>query len=194
MARMDTTIDLIEPRTPRLQLRQWRDDDLPAFAELNADEQVMEYLIGPLSQTQSDAMAQQIRELIAQRGWGFWAVERLADSRFLGFVGLHTPRPELPCSPCVEIGWRLVRDAWGQGFATEAAQAALRAGFDRLQLKEIVAFTAAGNLRSQAVMRRLGMEHVPARDFAHPSLPAGHRLRPHRLFRLTAGQYRGATD
>ncbi|WP_395025665.1 GNAT family N-acetyltransferase [Comamonas odontotermitis] len=180
---------LIEPRTPRLQLRQWHARDRDAFAAMVADPEVMRYFPAPLTRAQSDAMADKCEALIAERGWGIWAVERLADQQFIGFVGLHVPQPDLPFSPCVEIAWRLAQHAWHQGFATEAARAALTIGFGPLQLAEIVAFTTQTNTPSQAVMQRLGMERDSAGDFDHPALPAGHPLRPHVLYRLPAAHF-----
>ena len=180
---------LIEPRTARLQLRQWRAQDRDAFAAMVADPEVMRYFPAPLTRAQSDAMADKCEALIAERGWGIWAVERLADQQFIGFVGLHVPQPDLPFSPCVEISWRLAQHAWRQGCATEAAQAALTLGFGTLRLPEIVAFTTETNLPSQAVMRRLGMKHDKTGDFGHPALPAGHALRPHVLYRLSATDF-----
>ena len=171
--------------TPRLRLRPWREDDLAPFADLNADAEVMRHFPAPLSRSESDALAQRCQALIALRGWGFWAVERRDDDTFIGMIGLHVPAPDLPFSPCVEIGWRLARAHWGQGLASEGAQAALAFGFDRLGLTEVVSFTAVPNTRSQAVMQRLGMRRDAA-TFKHPALPKGHALREHVLYRATA--------
>lgn len=176
----------IELQTPRLRLRQWRDDDLEPFAAMNADLRVMEFFPAPLTRAQSDAMALRCHTLIAERGWGFWAVESV-DARFMGYVGLHVPTAELPCAPCVEIGWRLAYAHWGQGFATEAARASLRFGFEELGLDEIVAFTAYGNSRSRAVMQRLGMRESGI--FEHPQVPPDSDLRLHRLYRLSGQAY-----
>ena len=126
-------------------------------------------------------MARRLQSLIAERGWGHWAVEERESGAFIGFVGLHNPIATLPCSPCVEIGWRLGLAHWGKGFATEAASAVLDVGFKQLRLPEIVSFTATTNLRSQAVMRRIGM--VRDGGFDHPNVPEGHLLRPHVLYR-----------
>jgi RimJ/RimL family protein N-acetyltransferase len=181
---------LLAPRTTRLQLRQWLPQDRDAFATMVADPEVMRYFPAPLNRSQSDAMADKCEALIAERGWGIWAVERQADQRFIGFVGLHIPQDNLPFLPCVEIAWRLARPAWGQGFATEAAIAALSTGFDTLQLPEIVAFTTQTNQRSQSVMQRLGMVRDEDGNFDHPALPADHPLRPHVLYRLSSAQFR----
>ncbi|MCU1719008.1 GNAT family N-acetyltransferase [Pseudomonas sp. 5P_3.1_Bac2] len=173
--------------TPRLRLRQWQDSDYAPFAALNADPEVMRYFPAPLSQAQSDAIANRCHELIAARGWGFWALEALSSGAFIGFLGLHIPDADLPCSPCVEIGWRLAQPYWGQGLAHEAAQAALAYGFNQLQLAQIVAFTSVHNLRSQALMQRLNMQREAA-NFEHPAVPVGHWLREHCLYRLDATQ------
>jgi ribosomal-protein-alanine N-acetyltransferase len=171
--------------TPRLRLRPWRDDDLPAFAALNADPRVMGFFPKLLSQAESDASAAAIRENCELRGFGFWVVEILDATPFIGFVGLSVPRFEAHFTPCVEIGWRLAFEHWHGGFATEAARAAARFGFEQLNLKEIVSFTVPENVRSRRVMERLGMMHDAAEDFDHPALPVGHPLRRHVLYRLS---------
>jgi RimJ/RimL family protein N-acetyltransferase len=177
---MDTTPTL---RTDRLLLRRWRDEDLAPFAALNADPRVVEFLPGPLNPAESAAMVAGFRDLFARHGFGRWAVEVPGIAGFIGFVGLSTPAFEAHFTPCVEAAWRLAPEHWGKGYATEAARAALRFGFERLGLAEIVAFTVPANRRSRAVMERLGMTRSPADDFMHPSLPDGHPLRPHVLYR-----------
>ncbi|MBB3177461.1 GNAT family N-acetyltransferase [Variovorax sp. Sphag1AA] len=172
----------IEFDTERLRLRQWRESDRAPFAALNADVGVMEFFLSPLSRAESDAMVDRVTAVIDERGWGLWAVEERASGNFIGFVGLSIPRPDLPCSPCVEVGWRLAPAFWGKGYALEAARAALCVGFERIGLQEIVSFTAALNLRSEAVMQRLGMRADGV--FENPALPEGHPLRPHKLYRL----------
>ena len=168
--------------TPRLLLRQWRPSDLEPFAAMNSDADVMRYYPTPWTREQSDAFAQRVMRLIDERGWGFWAVEERASGRFIGFVGRHVPSDELPFSPCVEVGWRLAKSYWGLGYATEAAQSAIAFGFQQLHLKELVAFTAIANLKSRAVMERLGMRLDC--EFDHPQLPVESWLRRHVLYRL----------
>ena len=170
--------------TERLLLRQWRESDREPFAALNADPEVMEHFPATLTRAQSDAFADRIESHLAERGWGLWAVQVVDGPEFIGYVGLAVPGFTAGFTPCVEIGWRLARAAWGQGYATEAARAVLAYAFGPLALAEVVSFTSVTNLRSQAVMRRLGMAHDPVDDFDHPALPEGHRLRRHVLFRL----------
>lgn len=168
----------------RVVLRAWRPDDRPAFAAINADPAVMEHFPAPLDRAASDALADRIAEHVAARGFGLWALEVPGVHAFAGFVGLAVPRFEAPFTPCVEVGWRLARGAWGHGYATEAARLAVDDGFARLGLAEVVSFTVPANARSRAVMERLGMAHDPADDFDHPLLPPGHPLRRHVLYRL----------
>jgi RimJ/RimL family protein N-acetyltransferase len=149
---------------------------------MNADAEVMRYYPETWTREQSDAFAQRVMRLIETRGWGFWAVEERASNQFIGFVGLHIPSHELPFSPCVEVGWRLAKPYWGLGYATEAAQSAISFGFQQLHLKELVAFTAVANLKSRAVMERLGMQFDS--EFDHPQVPVESRLRRHVLYRL----------
>jgi RimJ/RimL family protein N-acetyltransferase len=172
-------------RTKRLILRQWDDGDRRPFAELNADPAVMEFFPATLDRAQSDAFVERIATHIREQGWGLWAVEVVDGPRFVGFVGLWPAGVDIfEGRPVVEIGWRLARGAWGMGYATEAARTALRYGFDTVGLDEIVSFTAALNVRSRAVMERIGMTHDPADDFEHPRLAPRHRLRPHVLYRI----------
>lgn len=171
-----------ELETERLLLRQWKDSDYPAFARMSADAETMRYFPSVLTDEQSRDIATRCRALINQRGWGFWAVEVKATDEFAGFIGLHVPSAELPFSPCVEIGWRLARDFWGKGLATEGAQAALGFAFHELSLTEVVAFTALTNKRSERVMQRLGMVR-DEKTFEHSGIPEGHALRQHVLYR-----------
>ncbi|EXJ16727.1 GNAT family N-acetyltransferase [Imhoffiella purpurea] len=179
----------IEFETPRLRLRQWQPKDRAPFAAVNADPRVMEFFPSSLDRSESDAIADRCEALIAERGWGFWATEIKGSGEFIGFVGLHVPIPELPFSPCVEIGWRLAHAYWGQGFATEAAQGALQVGFEGIGLSEIVSFTAARNRRSRNVMERLGMVEESA-TFEHPAVPAESLVREHCLYRLSRERWR----
>ncbi|SUB03107.1 Uncharacterised protein [Pannonibacter phragmitetus] len=173
--------------TERLVLRPWRDEDLEPFAALCGDPQVMRYFLKPLTLEETAALIGRAREKEAEDGFCFRPVERKEDGAFLGMVGLSRPQfPALvPFMPCVEIGWRLARYAWGEGYASEAAGGWLRFGFETLQLNEIVAFTTVTNTPSRKVMERLGMSHDPADDFDHPSVPEDHPLLRHVLYRLS---------
>lgn len=185
--------EIIEFETERLRLRQWRPADREPFARLNADPRVMEFFPALLDRIASDAMANRLETQIAERGWGFWAVDVLGGENFIGFVGLHIPVPAIPCSPCVDVGWRLAFRHWGQGYASEAARGALHVGFELLDLSEIVSFTALQNRRSRAVMERLHMRET-GETFEHPSVPIGNPLRRHCLYRLSREQWRSAPD
>lgn len=170
-------------KTRRLLLRPWRDDDLPGFAEMNQDPRVMEFFPALLDRQQSDVLAMKIRQRIDEQGWGFWAVEIPGEVSFIGFTGLNKLSSDLPFAPGVEIGWRLSRDFWGKGYASEAAHAALEMGCIQLKLHEIVAFTAEQNLRSRAVMHCIGLTYR-GEKFEHPALSAGHPSRRHVLYRI----------
>ena len=175
-------------RTERLILRPWRDADIDHFAALNADPVVMEHFPATQSRDETVAMVARIRQEMAKLGFSWFAVEVPGVSPFIGFIGLWAPSFDAPFTsvqdPIVEVGWRLAKEYWGRGYATEGARECLRFGFEDLGLKEIVSFTATTNLPSQKVMQRLGMTHDPADDFDHPVLPKGHRLERHVLYRM----------
>lgn len=160
--------------TERLVLREWLPEDREPFAELNADPAVMEHLPRPMTRGESDALADRIATHFAVHGYGSWAVE--GEGRFAGFTGLHWS--DVTGERALEIGWRLARWAWGRGWATEAAAAALDVGLR--QAPEVVSFTAVTNMRSVAVMERLGMRRV--REFDHPRPDLPDRLRRHVLY------------
>jgi RimJ/RimL family protein N-acetyltransferase len=171
-----------ELKTDRPVLRQWRDADLDPWAAMNADPSVREFFPETLTREQSAASMARFRANLDERGWGWWAVEVTATGQFVGMAGLDPVDEGLPFGG-VEIGWRLARTAWGHGYATEAGRAVLAYGFATLGLGEILAITAAGNQRSRAAMRRLGMTHDPADDFDDPTVPPG-PLRRSVLYRL----------
>ena len=175
--------------TDRLLLRQWRDSDREPFAALNADPAVMEHFPALQTREQSDDLIDRNIPELDGRGWGLWAMEVKDTGEFIGFTGLNVPTFEAPFLPGVEIGWRLAKGAWGNGYATEAARAALAYAFGPAGLDEIVSFTATTNLPSQRVMQRIGMVHDEAGDFDHPRIEDGHRLQRHVLYRITRAQW-----
>jgi RimJ/RimL family protein N-acetyltransferase len=170
--------------TERLLLRAWSDADREPFADMNADPEVMRYMSRRLDRAGSDALVARIVEDWATNGFGLWAIELRSDGRFIGFAGLWRPRFEAPFMPAIEVGWRLARDAWGFGYATEGGRASVRYGFEDVGLDEIVSFTAVGNARSRRVMERLGMTRDPHDDFDHPRIEPGSPMRRHVLYRL----------
>ena len=178
--------------TKRLYLRQWQPADFEIFAEMNANPEVMRYFPKPLSSKLSDMIANKCQQLIADNGWGFWAVSLKdgpkADNNFIGMVGLNTAHVDMPFAPCVEIAWRLHKYYWGQGYATEAARAALKFAFEVLALNEVVAFTAVINKHSQLIMQRIGMTDTQE-GFYHPMLESKHLLAEHVLYKITRQQW-----
>jgi RimJ/RimL family protein N-acetyltransferase len=177
--------------TERLIMRRWREEDREPFAAMNADPEVMEHFPATLTREQSDAMVDKIERQFDERGYSLWALEERASGRFIGFTGLAWQTFDAPFLPAAEVGWRLARSAWGHGYATEAAGRAVAYAFTEAGLDEIISMTAARNLRSRAVMERLGMTRDPAEDFAHPFLPQDSPLSHHVLYRLRRGSWRG---
>ncbi len=174
--------------TKRLILRNWLPTDYHQFAELNSDPTVMEFFPKTLSQSESNAFAEKSKTLISKNGWGLWAVEIKTRGSFIGYVGLHRPHLKYPFSPFVEIGWRLSKEFWGYGYATEAAREALKFAFESLELYEVVSFTSLQNKRSQSVMERLDMINTQE-NFKHPSLPDNHPLCEHVLYKITKAMW-----
>ncbi len=173
--------------TSRLVLREWRDSDIEPLAQINADSQVMRWFPSVLSYSDSEKALAAMIERSRKNGFCFQPVEVKVTGEFIGFVGLNRPEysTPLPCGPCVEIGWRLKRRAWGKGYASEAAREWLRFGFETLFLTEIVSFTATQNGNSQALMSRIGMRRDFSADFNHPMLPSTHALAAHVLYRIS---------
>lgn len=176
--------------TERLLLRRWQQSDRELFARLNADARVMEFMPGILSEQESNLVADRIEAHFQQHGFGLYAAELRCNGSFIGFVGLSVPSFQAAFTPCVEIGWRLAADYWGQGLATEGAREVVCYGFEILDLPELVSFTVPANTRSIRVMTKLGMTNDPKDDFDHPRLPAGHGLRRHVLYRLSRSAWR----
>ncbi|MGI8840224.1 MAG: GNAT family N-acetyltransferase [Caulobacteraceae bacterium] len=168
--------------TERLILRRWRDADRDPNGAMSADPEVMYWLGGTRTRARSDAEVDRYDAQLARLGYGFFALERKADGAFLGFAALRSIDHPQPVPQGVEVGWRLARHAWGFGYASEAGRALLACGFEHLGLEEILSFTASTNLRSQAVMRRIGLAPRPDLDFDHPALAEGHPLRLHVVF------------
>lgn len=178
--------------TERLLMRRWRDADLEPFAVLNADPEVMEHFVATLDRAASDALVGRIEAQFDEHRYGLWALEVRATGAFIGFTGLAIQTYPAHFTPAIEVGWRLAPEAWGHGYATEAAREAIRFGFENAGLGTIVSFTVPANVRSRAVMERLGMTHDPADDFDHPRLPDGHPLRRHVLYRLDRARWAAA--
>lgn len=170
--------------TNRLLLRRWKKSDLKSFIKLNADPQVMKYFPSILTEKESEELLSRIEEKFEKDGFCFWAAELKATGDLIGMVGLNIPSFKAHFTPCVEIGWRLKYESWGQGYASEAAQKALHFGFETLRLKEIISFTTQGNLRSRRVMERIGMTYDVNGDFIHPGLAKEHPLARHVLYRM----------
>lgn len=179
-------------QTQRLILRNWQQSDLEPFVQMNADAEVMKYFPAILSRSESEALVERIEHHHQAYEFGLWAVEERSTGAFIGFIGLNVPRFEAHFTPTVEVGWRLAKAFWGKGYATEGARQVISYGFEVIDLTEIVSFTAQLNLRSIAVMKRLGMTHRQADDFDHPGLPSGHPLQRHVLYRLNRNQHKGS--
>lgn len=163
-------------------MRRWRDSDRDPYAALNADPEVMRFFPATLDRAASDASVDRIEGLFERQGFGLWALELASTAEFIGFTGLNPMPDGIPGAGGTEIGWRLARQSWHNGYATEAATAAVTVAFSDIGLDQIWSITAVMNQPSQGVMRRLGMARYGL--FEHPALPVGHRLRPHVAYQL----------
>lgn len=175
--------------TERLRLRNWRDGDLEPFARLNADPRVMEFFPRALDRAESDDLAARERARIEAKGYGLYAAEAKDSGALVGFIGLADVTFAAAFAPAVEAGWRLSRESWGSGYATEGARAVIDDAFTRLGLPSLVSFTAEWNARSRRVMEKIGMVRDPAGDFRHPSIAPDHKLSPHVLYRIDRGMW-----
>lgn len=177
-------------QTNRLILRQWKDSDREMFGILNADPETLKYFPKTLTQKESNAFIDKSIEIINRKGYGLFAVEIKETNEFIGFTGLAIPSWEAQFTPCTEIGWRLYKDFWGKGYATESANAVLKFAFNELKLNEVVSFTSPYNVPSINVMKRIGMTHDPDRDFEHPRIEVGNKLRRHVFYAIKVKEYK----
>lgn len=168
--------------TPRLILRDWKEEDIPAFAHMNADPHVMEFFLNPLTAEETFAFYQRIQNEFHTCGFGLYAVERKEDHAFMGYTGLHQITFDVDFAPGIEIGWRLGHEYWGHGYAPEAASACLEYAHNHLGIKELYSFTSLPNFRSERVMQKIGMTCV--KEFKHPLVSKGHALCKHVLYHI----------
>jgi RimJ/RimL family protein N-acetyltransferase len=174
-------LDVSHVRTQRLLMRRWRDTDLEPFRAMNADPEVMRHFPAPLDREASDRLVERFERHFDEHSWGVWALEESRTGRFLGFTGLNPLPDGVPGAGEPEVGWRLARHAWHQGYATEAALAAVDLAAGELAIPVVWSITAVANEPSQAVMRRIGL--VRHSFFEHPRVPEGHPVRPHVAYR-----------
>ncbi|MBT2681696.1 GNAT family N-acetyltransferase [Bacillus sp. ISL-35] len=174
---------MIYLETPRLILRNWSAADLEHFCLMNADQDVMQYFPRVLSSAETEKFYQSILAEFKEYGFGLYAVEEKRTKEFIGFIGFHRATFDADFTPCIEIGWRLKKDAWGQGYATEGARACLEYGFNELGFSEVVSFTAEINKPSINVMRKIGMN--PVKTFHHPRVDQGSPLKKHVLYQAS---------
>lgn len=189
-----TSMESFVLETQRLIMRRWQETDREPYAALNADPEVTEFLPSALTPEQSNQMIDRIEAGFDRHGYGLWALEVRETRQFIGWTGLAMQTFEAHFTPAVEVGWRLARSAWGYGYATEAARAALTHGFEMAELTEIVSMATVSNIRSHAVMERLGMTRDPADDFDYPLVPVESPVRHAVLYRLSADRWRSFDD
>ncbi|NUU64413.1 GNAT family N-acetyltransferase [Paenibacillus agri] len=174
--------------TARLLFRDWEEADLEPFSRLNADEEVMTFFPKTLSFKETTAFYQSIISEFTECGFGLYAVEVKEQKEFIGFIGFHKATFEADVTPCVEIGWRLKKEAWGKGYATEGAAACLQYGFNTLGFSDIYSFTADVNTPSKNVMQKIGMNF--SSTFNHPKVELDSPLNKHVLFHINAAEAR----
>ena len=168
--------------TERLGLRRWTDDDFLPFSKMNKDPEVMRYFPSLLNDEETTAMMGRIKAHFDKHGFGLFALEKLSTKEFIGYAGFMVPSFESYFTPCIEIGWRLRKEDWGKGYATEAAKACLHYGFETLGFNKIYSFTSTINLRSEKVMQAIGM--IKEGEFDHPKIALNDRLCRHVLYSI----------
>jgi RimJ/RimL family protein N-acetyltransferase len=178
--------------TERLILREWKDDDKKPFARMNSDPIIMEYFPRRLDETDSNRLVGRFRQHFEKHGFGPYAVENRKDGEFMGFVGLHAVDFEAHFTPATEIAWRLDYGYWGQGYATEAAQAVLKHAHTELNIPEVVAFAVHDNMRALHIMEKIGMQRDMKGDFDYPHLRKDHPLGKFVLYRSLAAKPKAA--
>ncbi|MBN2220706.1 MAG: GNAT family N-acetyltransferase [Vallitaleaceae bacterium] len=166
----------------RLGFRRWKESDRLPFAIMNSDPDVMRYFPEILNREESDYLCDRIEKHFEEHGYGLWAVEMKKNQEFIGFIGFFTATFESEFTPCIEIGWRIRKDFWRQGFAWEGATACLNYGFTELGIKEITSFTSEINYPSINVMRKIGMHHIG--NFDHPRIDNESPLKKHVLYKI----------
>jgi len=172
---------MIYIETPRLLLRDWKEEDILPFAKMNSDPHVMRYFLKPLTEKESFDFYTRIRNEISQYGYGLYAVEKKEDGVFIGYTGFYRFTFDMDFAPGIEVGWRLRYEDWNKGYATEGAKACLVYAKEHLSLPFIWSFTSLPNKRSERVMQKIGMEKV--KEFSHPIVPDNHPLKEHVLYK-----------
>lgn len=174
---------MIYIETPRLILRDWKEEDIQPFAGMNKSPDVMRYFLNPLSEEESFGFYTRIRQEFSDYGYGLYALEEKATGIFMGYTGFHHILFDADFAQGVEIGWRIDNAYWNRGYATEAALACLQYAKEHLPFKTVWSFTSLPNKSSERVMQKIGMERV--KTFFHPSLPDGHPLKEHVLYKIS---------
>ncbi|MBY0098355.1 GNAT family N-acetyltransferase [Mesobacillus maritimus] len=173
---------MIYLETSRLRLRDWEESDLEPFSLLNADEEVMKYFPKTLSKEETLVFYQSIQSEFKECGFGLYAVEVKENKEFIGFIGFHRALFDADFTPCIEIGWRLKKEAWGKGYATEGAAACLLYGWNELGFQDVYSFTSELNHPSKNVMKKIGMNFI--KTFDHPKVNRDIPLKKHVLFHI----------
>ena len=173
--------------TERLRLRYWEERDLPYLIELNQDKDVMEYFLHPLTASESHTFYQRMQQHLLEHQFSLSVVEHIATGEWMGYAGCMQANFEAAFTPCVEIGWKFHKKWWGNGYATEAAKAWLHYAFAELSIPRIYSFTSIHNIRSEAVMKRIGMQKTG--EFNHPKVPANHHLNLHVIYAINKVQF-----
>jgi RimJ/RimL family protein N-acetyltransferase len=152
----------------RLGFRNWSGKDLTEFSKLNADLEVMEHFPKPLTEKETADFIDRLKKHYADNGFNYFATEVLDSGEFIGFIGLAFKDFKTEFTPAVDIGWRLKKSSWGNGYATEGASRCLEFGFNQLNLEKIIATCTEKNVKSENVMKKIGMGKIG--NFKHPLL------------------------
>ncbi len=172
--------------TERLLLRAWKNEDVETYYQINQDPKVIEFLLGPMSKEQVEKFIVDKNQTLREENYTLWALEEKATGAMIGCIGIQEIPSLIPFAGKMEIAWRLGSQYWGNGYAPEGAHAVLDYAFETLGFEDIFSFTTTTNKRSQRVMEKIGMTHLPNSNFAHPKVPLDHPLLEHVLYRISA--------
>ncbi|RMZ59890.1 N-acetyltransferase [Chryseobacterium nematophagum] len=159
----------------RLGFRNWKSADIDKMHDLNSDKKVMEFFPSIPTKEQTSEFVKRMKNEFENKGFCYFAVDKLENNEFIGFIGLLEQTYKADFTPCVDIGWRIKSSEWNKGFATEGAKKCLEYALNELKIKEVCSVTPKINVKSEYIMTKIGLKKQY--EFEHPSLTHDERLK-----------------